>query len=63
MASRACGSRLSLPNQYDTKNPASEWLSGLEFARSGLTGGTSHHEQQQRGHQENRVAIPLKNFR
>src|SRR2546421_12563778 len=28
MASRCCGSRLSLPNQYDTKNPARETLGG-----------------------------------
>src|SRR6267143_6736916 len=28
MASRCCGNRLSLPNQYDTENPARESLVG-----------------------------------
>src|ERR1700676_5503807 len=50
MASRCCGSRLSLPNQYDTKTPRaslssaaarSRTLSGLFVARPGIYPGPS----------------------
>src|SRR5260370_16955006 len=60
MASRCCGNRLSLPNQYDTKTPRASLslataggrsVSGLFVARPALLPGTvSRHESDaQRG--------------